>query len=212
MKVIKIISEMIDCNNYLVCENGYCVLIEASITPQTLKKHLDKNKLVGIFLTHLHFDHIYYLEEILKEFQVPVYCSKLNKDKINEPHINGSYLMPELYFQPNINTNLLAGVTDEIIKLDNFIVNCITTPGHSNCCLCFKINNALFVGDTLFYTGIGRTDLLPNGKALMASSLQKLLTLSGYDVVYSGHGEQSSYAQQQKNIETFYKYITRKII
>jgi len=67
----------------------------------------------------------------------------------------------------------------------------------------------LFTGDTLFNTGIGRYDFEPNGKKELINSLKKLQTLEGYENVYCGHGKISNYLQQQKNISTYLKFLTR---
>lgn len=64
-------------------------------------------------------------------------------------------------------------------KIGNLDVKVIDTPGHTPDCVSYHINDAVFVGDTLFmpYVGTARTDF-PGGSAeMLYQSIQKLLSL-----------------------------------
>ncbi|HNS15808.1 MAG TPA: MBL fold metallo-hydrolase, partial [Syntrophorhabdaceae bacterium] len=66
----------------------------------------------------------------------------------------------------------------------------IPTPGHSpgSLCLYWKEKRTLISGDTLFYMGVGRTDL-PGGDAeLLAESIKRLAELD-IEHLIPGHGE-----------------------
>lgn len=209
MKIIELKSKLLDCKNYLLIKDGNALLIDASVTPQDVSKNLGNAKLAGILLTHMHFDHIYMLETLMKHFGVFAYARNCCKNNINLEKVNKSFLMPELFFEPKINVKNLIGLAEGNIKIKNFNVKVLETAGHSECGLCFVIDNCLFAGDTIFKTGIGRTDLEENGKEKMAASLNKLLNLTNYEKVYCGHGDNSNFAQQQKNMSVFLKFITR---
>jgi glyoxylase-like metal-dependent hydrolase (beta-lactamase superfamily II) len=60
----------------------------------------------------------------------------------------------------------------------------------------------LFCGDTLFLDAIGRTDLALSSVEDMVLSLKKLKNVK-FDTALSGHGRQSSYSDQQQNIDYF---------
>jgi glyoxylase-like metal-dependent hydrolase (beta-lactamase superfamily II) len=66
----------------------------------------------------------------------------------------------------------------------------ITTPGHSpgSICLYEPKEKVLISGDTVFYLGVGRTDLPGGDPDRLAESIKKL---AGLDVEYliPGHGE-----------------------
>ncbi|MCI0483770.1 MAG: MBL fold metallo-hydrolase [candidate division NC10 bacterium] len=63
------------------------------------------------------------------------------------------------------------------------------TPGHTPGGICLYGEGVVFVGDALFASSIGRTDL-PGGsyEVLLASIRTKLLSLPDDTVVYPGHG------------------------
>jgi glyoxylase-like metal-dependent hydrolase (beta-lactamase superfamily II) len=58
----------------------------------------------------------------------------------------------------------------------------------------------LFAGDTLFYNGVGRSDL-PGGstEALLDSIQRKLLPLGDDVVVYPGHGPDTTLGRERKH-------------
>lgn len=76
------------------------------------------------------------------------------------------------------------------------------TPGHTLCSACFKIEDFLFTGDTLFVRGCGRTDFQQgSAKDLFESVHQKLYTLPDETLVLPGHdykGEMLSTIGEEK--------------
>ena len=66
----------------------------------------------------------------------------------------------------------------------------IHTPGHTAGSVCYITEDKLFTGDTLFYLGVGRTDL-PTGnyRELEHSVRDILFKLKGDFAVFPGHGE-----------------------
>ena len=71
----------------------------------------------------------------------------------------------------------LAGITFEVIA----------TPGHTDGSVTFKVDNALFTGDTLFYLSVGRTDFITGNRRELVASVKKLFALGGDYSVYPGH-------------------------
>ncbi|WP_350334646.1 MBL fold metallo-hydrolase [Coralliovum pocilloporae] len=67
----------------------------------------------------------------------------------------------------------------EAFSLGHLTVSVIHTPGHTPACICYRIGDAIFVGDTLFMPDFGtaRADF-PGGDARqLYQSIQKLLSL-----------------------------------
>jgi hydroxyacylglutathione hydrolase len=89
------------------------------------------------------------------------------------------------------------------LTLGNKIFQVIPTPGHSpgSVCLYWEKEKILISGDTLFYMGVGRTDLPGGNMEALGSSIQHLSKL---DVEYliPGHGEMVKGAKSvQRNFE-----------
>lgn len=88
----------------------------------------------------------------------------------------------------------------------------IYTPGHTPACACYKIGDAVFVGDTIFmpYVGTARTDFPGASAATLYRSIQKLYALPEDTRLYVCHdypkeGEPEQFfttvaEQKQKNI------------
>lgn len=78
---------------------------------------------------------------------------------------------------------------DEKFRLGHLDVRVMHTPGHTPACVSYLIEDAMFVGDTLFMPdyGTARTDF-PNGSAnRLYQSIQKLLALPDNTRIFVGH-------------------------
>ncbi len=87
----------------------------------------------------------------------------------------------------------------DTVRFGNITLTVIHTPGHSRGGIALYTPGHLFAGDTLFAGSIGRTDL-PGGDydTLIASIKQKLLVLSDDTVVYTGHGPETTIADEKR--------------
>lgn len=68
-------------------------------------------------------------------------------------------------------------------------VKVLHTPGHTPACICYLIEDAIFVGDTIFmpHLGTARTDF-PGGSAeQLYDSIQKILSLANQTRIFVGH-------------------------
>jgi len=76
---------------------------------------------------------------------------------------------------------------DDVLELGKIDIEVIHTPGHTPGGLCFKINNKLLTGDTVFLSGCGNTRFGGDVGELFASFDQKINPLSGRVEVWPGH-------------------------
>lgn len=180
-------------NTYVIGKIGLsCLIIDIGTTNDEVLDYIESHYdgVLGVLLTHGHFDHIRGLPKLMKRFKnVPVYIAKDDVELLSNPILNCSYMTSEK-ISMNIET---IDVEDnrEIVVHNKFRFKTIKTPFHTmgSVCYLFEDDNALFTGDTLFKDGIGRTDLNTSDTSLVQSSMNKLKELNDYLVVYPGHGE-----------------------
>jgi glyoxylase-like metal-dependent hydrolase (beta-lactamase superfamily II) len=143
-----------------------------------------------ILLTHGHFDHIGALDKIRKEYRCPVLIHSADANALTNPMINLSALTGNGIVSSEAEQLLKDG---DRIQLGKLTLEVLHTPGHTRGGVCFKYDGLLFCGDTLFNSGIGRTDL-PGGNItqLEQSIREKLFALPDDTLVLPGHGEPTS--------------------
>ena len=197
-----------DKNEGFIVDPGYNV-------DNVLINHIKKLnvKIVAVLLTHGHFDHIHALEDICKEFpDVRVYISSEEKEFLSNPELNLSNeeeLREQgvrlLTFVPK---NLIIINDNDMINEAGFNVKVIATPFHTRGSVCYYVESekALFSGDTLFFTTIGRSDLPTGSSRTIESSLAKLKALPDGIKVYPGHGACTS-LDREKKFNTYLKNL-----
>ncbi|MEM0465638.1 MAG: MBL fold metallo-hydrolase [Candidatus Pacearchaeota archaeon] len=119
-------------------------------------------------------------EELLKE---------LNKLKVDVRDIH-IILLTHSHFDHTSNieffTNAKIYTKNNINEFYDKRIKVIETPGHTKDSLCFLYKNILFSGDTLFHSGIGRTDFPESDPEKMKESLDKLKKID-FTILCPGH-------------------------
>ena len=184
-------------NTYLLLKDNEGILIDAGASLKEIKKY--NVKIIAILLTHSHFDHILYLEEIQKYYNCPIFISEEDKQGLFNTRLNLSILWKSFKFNGDL--SLIKTFKDnDILNLNEFNFKCILTPGHTLGSSCFLIEENLFSGDTLFADSIGRADFPNSSPVKQKSSLERLDKLN-YNILYPGHGRASTKQEQKANIE-----------
>ena len=77
----------------------------------------------------------------------------------------------------------------QALVVGNHVIQVLYTPGHTPVCCSFLVQDAVFVGDTLFMPDIGtaRTDFPGGNAGILYDSIQKLFQLPEDIKVYVGH-------------------------
>lgn len=197
-------------------ESGKCAIADPGCSSEAELSRLtgfiaDKGlEPVCILLTHCHFDHVYGMAALAREYEIPVYAdmNEMYSLQVTNAKLCGQFGFPMPDEFPIIRTSsdfhhparaifVQDGDTTDVGSL-RFEV--IQTPGHSKGGLCFLERNEkiLLSGDTLFAGAIGRTDH-PGGdyETLMRSIFEKLLMLDGETRVLPGHGPSSDIATER---------------
>ncbi|MBT7334448.1 MAG: MBL fold metallo-hydrolase [Gammaproteobacteria bacterium] len=150
-----------------------------------LVKHLQEKDytLAAALATHYHPDHVggsfsgHNVEgvaQLLEVNPVKVYAHKSEADGIKK--------VTEIS-----ETDLVRVESGDTLKLGNIQVEFLHTPGHTPGSQCFRVNNTLISGDTLFINGCGRVDLPGSNSNDMYHSLQKLSALPDDTLLLPGH-------------------------
>ncbi|REH84099.1 MBL fold metallo-hydrolase [Staphylococcus felis] len=178
-------------NTYFIENEHELLLVDPSAD---VDKIIDKIKainkpLVGILLTHAHFDHIGALDDVLNVYPVDVYVHHNELTFLTSPEKNGSAQFKS-YGLPVIQSNAEAKTFDEgTHQISSFTFKVMHTPGHSPGSLTYVFEEFAVVGDTLFNNGIGRTDLYQGDYETLIDSIQdKIFTIDDMLPLYPGHG------------------------
>ena len=198
---IKIINNYkTDENTYIVYdENGIGFVIDPGNSHEEIIKFCQNSGIIidKIILTHCHYDHIEYLEQLRENTKADLICSKNCSKNIQNERINLSIygLGKEIKAKE---AQIILNDNDKI-KIGDMEVLCIYTPGHTNCSACFIVENNVFSGDTLSLRNCGRWDL-PTGdeNTLINSIKEKLYTLNEEYIVYPGHGSKTTIGYEKK--------------
>ncbi len=77
----------------------------------------------------------------------------------------------------------------DIEPLGELAIEAIHTPGHTPACVCYRIGDAVFSGDTIFMPdmGTGRCDFPGGSAAQLYASIQRILAFPPETRVFAGH-------------------------
>lgn len=193
-------------NTYLVFnEHKNAIVIDPGMfftnEEETLIQFITDNDLIvqQLINTHCHFDHIFGNKFIAKTFDIK---PKMHPNEIvilQNSHIAaerwGFYLDPFNYEVEFLNN-------EDIIKLDEDELQVLFVPGHSpgHIALYCAKQNFVINGDVLFNGGVGRTDLpYCNHTDLEKSIRDTMFNLPEQTVVYCGHGDATTIANEKNN-------------
>ncbi|MBQ4285373.1 MAG: MBL fold metallo-hydrolase [Bacteroidales bacterium] len=184
-----------ECTTLLWDETGEGVVVDPGCynakEEEELRKYisLKKIKLVAIWLTHAHPDHIFGVAGILDEAEIPVLVHPLE-----EPEAAFELARKVGLREPRADFETVDIHEGDTVKFGNTRFTVIETPGHTPGGVCYydKADNLLITGDTLFAGSIGRTDLRGGDyDHLIVSIMNKLMGLPGETEIIPGHGETS---------------------
>lgn len=150
-----------------------------------------------ILLTHGHFDHMIGVERFRNAFGGEVVVHENDSDKL-------SSAVGSLYSRFEREIPFASATADIIVKDGDRLpfgggeIEVIHTPGHTKGCVCYKIGDCLFTGDTLFRGSIGRTDFPDSNQNEMLASLKKLYSIEGDFKVYPGHEGTSTLSYEKQ--------------
>lgn len=204
MEIIQVVGVMYDANVFVVKEGGKALIVDCGAKVEDVKRAVGQDKVLGVLLTHGHYDHSMFAPDYAKAFSCPVY--------MHECAIDTAGKVDSAYGEGEVVKNFDSAKTlqgDGEFQLGDFKIGYFSTPGHSKCSICYLIGDHLFAGDTVFNNGVGRTDLIGSSRAEMVESLEKLSRVR-FEKLHSGHGTDSDFARQTRNISVFKRFLSRE--
>ncbi|MDR0238893.1 MAG: MBL fold metallo-hydrolase [Deltaproteobacteria bacterium] len=189
----------LETNCYVLHDKAYALAVDPGGDPAEALAFLKAEQLtlLAILNTHLHFDHILGNAALHAATGAPI-----------RTPAGDAYLMESelgsggMWGFPKVPAFAGTPLPEGEHSFGPFCCRVLHTPGHSPGSLCFAVpsEQAVFVGDLIFYRGVGRTDF-PGGDAgaLLRSIQMKIFTLPGDTRLYPGHGLRTSVADEQRN-------------
>jgi hydroxyacylglutathione hydrolase len=160
-----------------------------------LAKHSLKVK--DIVITHAHIDHIGGAAKLKAATGAPVHMNASDQDLYDQLDVQASWLQMKTPEKTSIDTEARDGDT---LALGDAVFHVLHTPGHTqgSISLWIPAENKVVAGDTLFRDSIGRTDLPGgDGRQILRSIEDKLLTLPEDAVVVPGHGANTTIGREK---------------
>lgn len=197
MRIKTFSTNKLQTNCYLVEHYSKCIIIDPSVKyDQTISN--DKLEIVGVFLTHAHFDHI----EQIKTYQnkgLKFYMHKNAYEKLTDPRKNMS-ILTGINLSYNLDNETVIFVDDKE-KLDILgpTIEIMYTPGHTDCSIMLIIEDYIFSGDMVFRGSIGRYDFYSSNYDKIMESVEKIKNLPKNYIIYPGHGNYTSLDFEKKN-------------
>lgn len=148
-----------------------------------------------ILATHGHFDHVAAVAPLKREINAEFLAHKDDFFFIEDGEDSARRWGFQIERAPKPDRFIEDG---DKIKIGNFELEVLHTPGHSPGGVSFLHNKMVFGGDTLFQRSIGRTDFRQGSFEDLSKSIKtRLYTLPDDTIVYTGHGPPTTIGQEK---------------
>lgn len=169
MDIKKIVTGTLDENCYVLIKNGTCLVVDPGADYNNIREVVGDNKVLGVLITHSHFDHIGALRNFLTKRSIKIF----KKSNLEEKEYEIGDFKFECLYTPGHSKDSVT--------------------------FYFKEDNAMFVGDFVFKDSIGRCDLPGGSIGEMENSISILLKYPDDINLYSGHGDDTTLNIEKKN-------------
>ena len=206
LEIISYPNGIYGATTYLVSDkiSKEAFLVDCTCDIEEIEKQVKKENLTlkYVLITHGHFDHVFCIDKLKEKF--PQTQVLMNKEDM--PLLKNVGTQCTMAGIEGIKVPCVDGLIKEDtknLKIGDYKIDIIETPGHSQGGTCYLINdkenNFLFSGDTLFQESVGRCDLFGGDfKKILSSIKEKLFSLDENTIVFPGHGDSTTIAHEKK--------------
>lgn len=177
-------------NTYVMEFEGCCEVYLFDIGDSVDVLHFTKTrKVIGLFLTHCHFDHIFGISNLIEQHpECIIYCHPKCFEGLHNDRLNFSfyYEKPLNFIAKNVR---LINNGESIYLTESILLNTIFTPGHSVDSTSYLVNKFLITGDAFIPKVPPVTKLKGGNKEQYAVSCNLIKSLINNDtILLPGHG------------------------
>jgi hydroxyacylglutathione hydrolase len=192
-------------NCFLIADEaaGQAVLFDAPdhTTGPLLKQAAERGwDLIGLWLTHGHFDHFADHAVVREKFP----AAKILLHALDEPKVQHPEVQTRLFGLPLVIPPLQADMQvsdNQQLKVGALEVVVIHTPGHSPGHVAYYLpkEQVLVGGDLIIGGSIGRTDLPDSDPAQMVASIRRVMSLPATTRLLGGHGRPTTLRDERRD-------------
>lgn len=191
LQIKEIVNSIFTSKTYIVYKEGEnnAWLVDIGDIEPVLDFCKEKGlSLVGVFLTHGHFDHIYGLPALMVYYpSCKVYTTEYGKQSLASDKLNMSryHERPIRYEGDNV-VVVHEGDKQSLFESEPEMLF-YETPGHNPGCLTMALGDFIFTGDA-YIPEVGVNTQPPHSdKVLAKQSLQRIMQLAEGKRILSGH-------------------------
>lgn len=176
-------------NVWLIGDDKEVLVIDAPHQAEPIIDLIGDRRVVAIFCTHGHNDHLTVAPLLAEKYNAPIYLHSADDMLWKDVHPNHSYLPLD-----DMSTIHVGGSPLRILY----------TPGHSpgGVSLYAPEQGILFGGDTLFKGGPGSTSFpFSDFDTIINSIRTHILTLPPETVVHTGHGDSTTVGEEAPHLD-----------
>lgn len=165
-------------------------LVDCGDIEEVVNRLSENSRIVGVLLTHVHFDHIYGLNQLMRLFpDCKVYTNDFGQKSLTDSKRNFSRYHTDVedFIFEHPESVMVIGEGEKIELFEGIYANVYYTPGHDESCLCYEIDEKLFTGDA-YIPGIKTVTTFPHSskKKALESDLRISSLVRGM-MVCPGH-------------------------
>ncbi len=200
MQILQATGGIAQTNCFAVADEstGDAVLFDApdhTVTPILDEIAKRKWNLIGLWLTHGHFDHTADHKVVTDRFpHAKLFIHKLDEPKLQNPR-SRMFTLPFVIPPRSADAYVEDG---QKLAIGNLQVEVIFTPGHAPGHVMYHLptEKILIGGDLIIGGSVGRTDFPDSNHAQLEASIRRVMNLPLDTTLLPGHGDTSTLREE----------------